>query len=73
MVCTKNSVLQFDNHVFAKICGIAMSAKLAPAIATVYVGDLEEVLIEERDKEPDLWVRCIAHVFIIWTHTCREL
>ena len=69
----KNNVFQFDGHVFTQICGIAMGTKLAPALATIYVSDLEEAFIGERDRKPDLWVRYIDDVFMIWSHTREEL
>ena len=46
----KNNVFQFNDHVFTQPCGIAMGTKLAPALATIYIGDLEEVFIKSRDK-----------------------
>ena len=69
----KNNVFQFDGHVFTQLCGIAMGTKLAPALATIYIGDLEETFIEGRDIKPDLWVRYIDDVFMIWSHTRGEL
>ena len=52
-----------------------MGAKVAPALATIaiYVGDLEEAFIGERDKKPDLWVHYIDDVFMISLHTHEEL
>ena len=65
----KNNVFQFDEYVFTQLCGIAMGAKLAPALATIYVGDTEEEFIGRNSKKPDLWVRYIDDVFMIWPHS----
>ena len=50
-----------------------MGTKLAPALATIYIGDLEEKFIQERQDKPMLWVRYIDDVFMIWTHTREKL
>ena len=50
-----------------------MRMKLSPALATIYIGNLEEAFKGERDKKPDLWVRYIDDVFVIWSHTRKEL
>ena len=42
---------KFDNDVFLQICGIAMGKKLAPALTTIYIGDLEETLTHDREKK----------------------
>lgn len=69
----KNNVFQFNDLVFTQLCGVAMGTKFAPALATIYIGDLEEAFIESRDKKPDLWVRYIDDVFLVWSHTREEL
>ena len=50
-----------------------MGTKLAPALATMYFGDLEEAFMEARDKRPDLWVQYIDDVFMIWPHIHEKL
>ena len=66
-------VFQFDDHVFTQICGIAIRTKFTPDLATIYIGDLEEAFIGERDKKPDLWVCYIDDIFMLWSHTRKEL
>ena len=68
----KNNVFQFNAQFFTQLCGIAMGTKLAPALATVYIGDLEEAFIESRSLKPHLWVRYIDDVFVIWTHSRKD-
>ena len=52
-----------------------MGTRLAPALATIYIGDLEEAFIGERDITPDLWVwyMYIDDVFMVWSHSHEEL
>ena len=69
----KNNIFQFAENVYTQLCGIAMGTKLAPALATIYIGDIEEEFIAERTKKPDLWVRYIDDVFMTWSHSREEL
>ena len=57
---------------FTQLTGIAMGTKLAPALATIYIADLEETFIESRSLKPHLWVRYIDDVFTIWTHSRND-
>ena len=68
----KNNVFQFDNLIFTQLCGVAMGTRLAPALATIYIGDLEEDYIQTRQKKPFLWVRYIDDIFTIWTHSLED-
>ena len=68
----KNNVFKFGEHHFTQLHGIAMGTKLAPALATIYIGDLEESFIQEHTLKPDLWVRYIDDVFMIWSHSREE-
>ena len=54
---------------FHRCEGIAMGAKLAPALATIYIGNLEEKFINSREDKPVIWFRYIDDVFMVWTHT----
>ena len=44
----KHNVFQFNNEIFSQLCGIPMGTKLAPTLATIYVGDCDEKFIQER-------------------------
>ena len=50
-----------------------MGTKLAPALATIYVGELEEKFLSQHPKQPTLWKRFIDDVFMVWPHTLEEL
>ena len=68
----KNNVFKFDNMIFTQTCGVAMGTRLAPALATIYLGDLEEAYMETKTKQPLLWVRYIDDIFTIWTYSIEE-
>ena len=69
----ENNVFQFNDEMFSQLCGIAMGTKLAPALATIYIGDLEEEFIQSREDKPMIWARYIDDVFMVWTHTREKL
>ena len=68
----KNNIFKFNNLTFTQLCGVAMGTKLAPALATIYIGDLEENFIKHRTRQPLLWVRYIDDVFTIWPHSKED-
>ena len=68
----KNNVFEFDNLTFTQTCGLAMGTKLAPALATIYIGQLEETFLAGRALKPDLWFRYIDDIFGVWSHTLSE-
>ena len=65
-------MFQFDGHIFTQLHGITMGTKLAPAPATIYIGDLEESFIENRELKSDLWVRYINDIFNVWSQSLEE-
>ena len=69
----KNNVFQFDNLTFTQLCGIAMGTKLASALASIYIGNLEESFLDSQSKKLILWRRYIDDVFMIWPHSPEEL
>ena len=69
----KYNVFKFNEHIFTQLHGIAMGTKLALALASIYIGDLEKSFLSSRKLQPALWVRYIDDVFAIWPHSLEEL
>ena len=69
----KNNVFQFDNLIFTQLCGIAMGTKLAPALATIYLGQLEEKFLNQQTLKPLLWKRYIDDILMLWPYSREEL
>ena len=46
----KNNVFAFDDLVFMQLGEVAVGTRLAPALATIYIGELEEDYIQTRQK-----------------------
>ena len=69
-----NDVFKFNNNdVFLQIDGRAMATKLVPALATIYIGDLEEAFLQERQVKRSVWARYVDDVFMIWPYTTEQL
>ena len=69
----KNNVFNFNGETFHQLHGVAMGTKLAPALANIFLAQLEEKYIEGCPNPPLAWLRYIDDVFCIWTHTRSEL
>ena len=69
----KYNVFKFNELIFTQLHGITMGTKLALALASIYIGDLEESFLSSRKLQPALWVRYINDVFAIWPHSLEEL
>ena len=53
---------------FCQKCGIAMGRKLAPALATIVIVNMEKLLAESLCK-PLLWRLYINNVLKLWPHS----
>lgn len=45
-----------------------MGTKLAPALATIYLAQLEEAYLNTAPFSPLLYLRYIDDIFLVWTH-----
>ena len=64
---TKNNFSFSGRHYF-QIGGTAMGTRLAPAYANIFMGQLEQDLINNYHIEPYMWLRYIDDIFCLWTH-----
>ena len=68
----KNNIFEFDNLVLTQTCGLAMGTKLAPALATIFIGQLEETFLSSRALKPEIWLRYIDDIFLVWAHPLND-
>ena len=68
----KSNIFKFDTLTFTQTCGLAMGTKLAPALATIYIGHLEEAFLSNRTIKPELWTRYIDDIFLVWAHPLEK-
>ena len=69
----KNNVFSFNGEYYLQLHGIAMGTKLAPALATLYLGLIEEEFLTHRVFKPKIWLRYIDDIFLIWTEGRQAL
>ena len=50
-----------------------MGAKMAPAYANLFMGDLEQKLLAQSPLKPLVWWRYIDDIFMIWPHGEEKL
>ena len=67
------NIFRFANGFFLQKSGTAMGTRMAPNYANLFMGDLEQELLETYPKKPLVWYRYIDDVFFIWTHGREEL
>jgi len=65
IVLTKN-YFQFADQMYHQVQGTAMGTKMAPAYANIFMGELEETLLQNYPTKPSIWKRYIDDVFCIW-------
>jgi len=50
-----------------------MATKMAPAYANIFMGDLEDKLLEGYHTTPIVWKRYIDDVFCVWRDPAQDL
>ena len=71
-IVLKNNVFEFNNNYYLQIQGTAMGTKMAPVYANLFMGKVEEQLIELGKPHIKLWKRFIDDIFVIWTGSKSE-
>ena len=69
----KNNIFEHDSSFLKQLRGTAIGTKMAPPYAIVFLGDLEEKILKESDKNPLVWWRYIDDIFMLWQHGENEL
>ena len=68
----RNNVFTFDGHYFKQTCGLAMGTKLAPALATLVMAEVEQEFMAGEVLRPLLWRRYIDDILMFWSHSKKE-
>ena len=67
LVLSKNN-FTFDDEHYLQMHGTAMGTRMAPSYANIFMGRLEDLLLERVTRRPSVWWRFIDDVFAIWQH-----
>ena len=66
LVLTCNN-LTFQGSHYIQQTGTAMGTRMAPTYANLYMGLLEEQLLDQTTLKPLVWFRFIDDIFFLWT------
>ena len=66
-VLTHNN-FEFNGKHYVQKQGTAMGTKMAPSYACLFMGNLEDKFLSAAEQIPDIWIRYIDDIFVIWTH-----
>ena len=72
LVFTCNNLTFQGNH-YIQQTGTAMGTRMAPTYANLYMGLLEEQLLEQTTLKPLVWFRFIDDIFFLWTFSWTKL
>ena len=69
----QNNIFRFASGFFVQKIGTAMGTRMAPNYANLFMGDLEDEIMQSYPLKPLVWFRYIDDIFFIWTHGREEL
>ena len=71
----KNNTFVFESSVFKQVHGTAMGTPMAPSIANLFMGWLEERILADSPVhiDKDFWKRFIDDIILLWTGTDEQL
>ena len=46
---------------------------MAPCFASLFIGKLEKLSLDNCENKPDVWFRFLDDIFLLWTHSLEEL
>ena len=64
----KNNVFELNMRYFKQLNGAAIAIKFAPPSAILFMGYLEDKILNSLVKKPLVWWRYADHIFMIWQH-----
>ena len=71
--CLSNNFLRFGDRYYRQTRGIAMGSRVAPPLAIIFMGSLEELYNDNAAQKPDLYMRYIDDILGVWTHGSASL
>ena len=72
-VVLTNNYFEFNGTHYHQVSGTAMSTKLAPSYANLFMTKFEEKYVYTCPLQPAQWKRFIDDIFLIWPHEIEPL
>jgi len=69
----KQNYFQFMDKYYLQVEGVAMGCKLAPALANIFMYDLEKDMLQPYMNVLEVWRRYIDDIFFIWIKSLKKL
>ena len=64
----ENNVFEYNLSFFKRLRGTAIRTKMAPPYAIIFMGDLEERILQGCSFKPIVWWRYIDDMFLLRQH-----
>ena len=68
----KNNIFEHNLWFYKQLRGTAISTKMAPPYAIIFLGYLKEIFFSDCEILPLVWWRYIDHIFMLWEHGEKE-
>lgn len=64
---------EFNGNHYLQVGGTAMGTRVAPTLANLFMARFERLHVYTYTPQPDLWLRFIDDIFVIWNHGRESL
>ena len=69
----QNNMFEHKFSFFKQLRGTAIETKMPPPYAIIFMGDLEERILQDCSFKPLVWWRYIGDIFLLWQHGEEKL
>ena len=66
-IVTKNNVFEFSDEFYLQTRGVPMGNIMAPSYSGIFMGELEQKIIQPYTDKIKLWIRYIDDILILWS------
>ena len=67
------NTFEFNNNYYRQLHGTAMSTRMAPSYANLFMSSVEQKFLNKVPHKPLVWWRYIDYIFMIWSHGTDKL
>ena len=71
-IVTKNNVFEFNGEFYLQTRGVPMGNIMAPSYSGIFMGELEQKIIQPHTDKIKLWIRYIDDILILWSGNQEE-
>ena len=71
--CLTNSYLRFGQSYYKQNLGLPMGNRIAPSVAIIFMGALEDAFLSSDRAQPEMYMRYIDDCLCVWTHGADAL